>query len=565
MPVDLAEDSLELTIELLEAGRPTATSHPFPSLKRSERQEQRTFRTVVLENAYLRATIAPELGGRILRLEDKRAKLDAIPFDPVLALVEGGLRGATSPAGIQVATGFEHRLNSMGSVSYMPDFTEGEDEPSALWWGEVCGDGLSLNVRYSMPTDQAYIEIEVRAFNRSLRPTPYNGGLAISGDWIKTEAGWLLGSGLFIESDSIGFGETSGVYRFNRTRFLAPRQLDAWKARIYPYAGVENLRAANSQLAVGWDRKLLTLSASEEILNAKVVVLTDKDATLEVPVDLRPEHFAEIPLDSLADQVVELVVLDARKNELIRANQLGTPLKQQREAQDSAPLELDRADLQQATFEVEHRHLAHLLIGYRQIGEKEYVRAAQAFEQSLLFNAEDHLTWWMKSLAERLAGGEEDERPEILNAHFLAPLEPALRAESYLASPSQVKEKAAVLSPLEPFPEHFIEVVCLLLEAGLLEETAKWIDEALRHADLPMLRYLLAYAYLKGSRMEVQAAEQLQMAVSPGAQPPYPWRDMEREALQFLAKKFPADGSLSRMLAMSNVRSVRLKQNANHG
>ena len=552
MPVDLAEDSLELTIELLEAGRPTPTSHPFPSLARSGKQDQRTFRTVVLENAYLRATIIPELGGRILRLEDKRAKADAIPYDPTLTLADGGLRGVTSPSGIQVATGFEHRLNSMGLVPFTPDFTEGEDEPSALWWGEVCGDGLSLNVRYSMPADQACLEVEVRAFNRRLHPTPYNGGLAVSGNWIKTETGWLLGSGLFVESDSLGFGETNGLYRFNRTRFLSPRQLDAWKARIYPYAGVENLRAANSRIAVGWDRKLLTLSASEEAVNAKVVVLTDKGASLEVPVDLRPEHFAEIPLDSLSDEVVELVVLDSRKNELIRAAQLGKPYRELRGGQDSAPAELDRSNLEGAAFEVGHRHLAHLSIGYRHFGEKEYARAAQAFEQSLLFNAEDHLTWWMKGLAERLAGGDEDECPEILNAHFLAPLEPALRAESYLASPSQVKEKAAVLSPLEAHPEHFVEVACLLLEAGLLEETAKWIDEALRHMEMPMLRYLLAYAYLKGSRMDVQAAEQIQMAVSPEPQPPYPWREIEREALTFLAERFPADGSLARMLSTAS-------------
>ena len=67
-----------------------------------------------------------------------------------------------------------------------------------------------------------------------------------------------------------------------------------------------------------------------------------------------------------------------------------------------------------------------------------------------------------------------------------------------------------------------------------------------------MLRYLLAYAYLKGSRMDVQAAEQIQMAVSPDPQPPYPWRTVEREALRYLAEKFPADGSLARMLEMAS-------------
>ncbi len=550
MPVDLSEDSLDLMIELLEAGRPSPSSHPYPALARTGRLDRRTFRTVTLENAYLRATIVPELGGRILRLEDKRANLDAIPFDLTLPLEEGGLRGVASPAGIQVATDFDHRLNSMGLVSYSPDFGGEEEEPSALWWGEVCGDGLSLNVRYSMPADAAYLEIEVRAFNRRLRPNPYNGGLAVAGEWIRGEGGWLLTSGIFIESESLAFAEPSGLYRFDRFRHLAPRQLDTWRARIYPYTGVQSLRNANARLAVGWNSERLGLGSSESLGGAKAVVLTTTGATLEVPVDLHAEHTTEIPLDSLTDEIAELVILDARKAEWIRAGNLGEPVSIPRSEADAAPAELDRDRLEEATFEVSNRHLAHLLIGYRHLARKEYVEAGQAFEQSLLFNAEDHLAWWMKGVADRLAGVDEEERPEILNAHFLAPLEPALRAESYLASPSQVKEKSAVLNPLEDTPESFVEVAALLLEAGLLEESAKWIDEALRHADLPMLHYLLAYAYLKGSRMDVQAAEQVQAAVAPEPQPPYPWREMEVEALALLAERFPADGSLGRMRAL---------------
>lgn len=553
MPVDLAEDSLDLMIELLEAGQPSSSSHPFPALSRSGRLDRRTFRTVILENSYLRATIVPELGGRILRFEDKRAKLDAVPFDSTLALEAGGLRGVFSPAGIQITTGFQHRLNSMGLVSYTPDFTEGEDEPSALWWGEVCGDGLSLNVRYSMPADSAYLEIEVRAFNRTLASLPYNGGLAVTGDWIQTDAGWLLASGLFVESENLGFGEKDGLYRFNRTRQIAPRQLDSWKARIYSHIGAANLRGANSVVAAGWDRSMMTLSSSSPVPGGKVVVLTDKGATLEVPVDLQPEHLAEFPLESVPDAVVELVVLDSRKNELLRASELEKPAFQVRGEPETPSLSLDREQLEDATFDIGRRHLAHLLLGYRHFAAKEFGLAAHAFEQSLLFNAEDHLTWWMKAMAERLAGNKDDERPEILNAHFLAPVEPALRAESYLASPSQVQEKSPILNPLEDLPETFVEIACLLIEANLLEEACTWIDEALRHTELPMLRYLLASIYLKGVRLDVQAAEQVQLAVAPNPQPPYPWRQVEREALEALTQRFPADSSLARMLQTATI------------
>src|SRR5262249_54552632 len=136
----------------------------------------------------------------------------------------------------------------------------------------------------------------------------------------------------------------------------------------------------------------------------------------------------------------------------------------------------------------------------------------------------------------------------LLNAHFLAPLEPALRAESYLANPSQTKEPSAVLRPLGGSPDSFVEVACLLLEANLDKEAATWIDEALRHVDLPMLRYLLAYAHVRGSRMEAQAGEQVALAVRQGKKPPYPWRPLELSALRLLVERFPDDAVLKSYL-----------------
>lgn len=212
---------------------------------------------------------------------------------------------------------------------------------------------------------------------------------------------------------------------------------------------------------------------------------------------------------------------------------------------------MDEQALHAATFDVKSRHWAHLCLGYRKLSESDPIGAARHFEQSLLFNAEDHLAWLFKAICDRLAGHVDDERPELLNAHFLAPLEPGLRAESYLAAPSQVKDKSPLLNAFEETPEAFVEVACLLLEAELWEESAKWLDEALRHADLAMLRYLLAYAYLQGSRMEVQAAEQLQVASRLDFAPPFPWRPIEKRALETLASRFPDDPKLKSMLQMS--------------
>jgi tetratricopeptide (TPR) repeat protein len=561
MPVDVAEDSLELMIELLEAGAPTPTSYPYPSLKRTGRLDRRTFRSIILENPYLRATIVPELGGRILRLEDKRSQTDVWPFNPTLTLVDGGLRGADCLAGLQVLTGFDARLNSMGAVSNSPDFTDEESDPAGIWWGELCGDGISVNCRYSLPAEEAFLEVEVRAFNRNLTPVAYNGGLSFGlkdGSWRAMGQNWLWSdatSELLVASSDflLDFAERNAVHRFDHLRYLAPRQLDAWSVRIYPSSIGRTLRNANSSVAVGWDLEELAIQATTSASGSKIVIRTQDDATMELPTDLFPEHRTSISLESLGGEIAELVILDSTRTELVRASQLPETSDLTRSADESSAgnycSDADNGEtLSRSAFDIRQRHLAHLLLAYRHLAAKNYALAASSIEQSLLFNAEDHLAWWLKAIAERLAGGEGEERPELLNAHFLAPLEPALRAESYLSSPSQSKEKAAVLTPLAEIPEAFVEVACLLLEANLLEEAAKWLDEAIRHEDLPMLRYLLAYAYLKGSRMDVQAAEQVQMAVRPEATPPYPWRTIEIRALNELAQRFPADSSLKRFI-----------------
>ena len=100
-----------------------------------------------------------------------------------------------------------------------------------------------------------------------------------------------------------------------------------------------------------------------------------------------------------------------------------------------------------------------------------------------MYNADDPLLWWGKAVALRLAG--EDNEQELLNAHFLAPLEPALRAESFLSQPINPDgAPSPLLASLAENPEEFIEVACLLIDCGLFDQASRWIDEALRHRDL---------------------------------------------------------------------------------
>src|SRR5207237_1444363 len=131
------------------------------------------------------------------------------------------------------------------------------------------------------------------------------------------------------------------------------------------------------------------------------------------------------------------------------------------------PIRLEHSDwqaktdeeLEDAAFDVATRHIAHALLGTRAVGSGDFAEADQRLEQALLYNAEDHLAWWMKAMAKRLSGEAAEEVPELLNAHYLAPLEPALRAESFLAQPvSMDREPNPLLKPLAEYPESFVEV-----------------------------------------------------------------------------------------------------------
>ncbi|HJP82813.1 MAG TPA: DUF5107 domain-containing protein [Fimbriimonadaceae bacterium] len=560
MSVDLAEDSLDLMIELLEVGNPSQSSYPYPTLRRTNRLERRSFRVFTVSNPYLEATVVPDLGGRILRLRKPNSGEDLIPFEPTLQLIHGGLRGIQCPAGIQVRTGFEDRLNSMGTVSAMPDFRQ-EGEPDAIWWGELCGSGLSLNVRISLPEDRAALTVETRVFNRTLEPVPYNGGIAIGGSQIfgKSAGGWIFncGSEMFIRpvDGLLDYADAESAHRFDRVRWLAPHQLDSWIVEIFPSRIGDTLRGADRTYAVGWDDQVLRVQSRKPIHQAKVVIQVNQQGPMELVADLGPDQVSEFSLEDLP-MVEQVALKDSDGITLVVGNAIkAVELSSNPPEPKSDSMHLRKAsltDLQRLEFEPGNRAIAHFMRGAQLNRRGDFAGAALQFEQSLLFNAEDHLAWWLKAVCERLSGRQDEESQEILNAHFIAPMEPVLRAESYLSSPSQIREKTAVVTPLSEFPESLVDIACLLIEFGLLEEASKWIDEALRHADLSILRYLLAYALLQGSRMDVQAAEQVMRARTPDASPPFPFRPIELEALSYLQEKFPDDQAISRLLDLAN-------------
>lgn len=524
----ISEESLELEIGLCEALPPSSGSYPYPALVPLDRIERRVFPTVVLENDFLRATFAPSLGGRLLGLFDKRSGAEAWPRGP-LRPQRGGPRGATLSAGMELHLDGEPRLTAMGPVA----FAAQEDESGAaiVWFAEaVTGTGLSWHWRIELPSDHAALRMEARILNRTYAGVPYQGGVLIPGKgWTAgpgfcASPGWVLATGSW--PWRVGeIGDQIGVSRFDAPRELAPRQVDTWRSTLIPSDLPASAASEDAVLAV---EGLRVRIQAVRALPAKILLQCGGNV-LEASAELSPEAVWE----GEAPERPEGVVVMASGDEILRW-------------EPARPTPPD--PIWAETFDAGRRPAAYTQLADRAIRQAAWSVAAEYLDQSLLANGDDPLGWWLEGVVLRHAGNTEEDA--LLNAHYLAPLEPALRAESFLAQPVvEGRDPSPLLSSLTP--QDFVEVACLLLDRGLRDDGVRWLDEALRHEDAPMLRYLLAHAYLSSGKMAVEAAAMVAQASSLSIQPPYPWREFERRVLAELVAAFPADSRLAEYAALA--------------
>ena len=545
MPAQVYEDFLETEFSILEAvplrpGDPEEfrRSYPYPRLKLTDRKQPMRFGTVVLENDYLKATIVPSLGGRITSLYDKRTQTEILPQD--FGIAEGEPRGAELNQGIALDIGLGERLTKLGPVDFQIEDSD-EDGPARVWLAELqSGTGLSWHARILLPPDRAELQIMLRLLNRTRNRQDVSRSVAVPPAFRAKQGIY------FSEQTKTGFAVESAGFGLSP---MGPRQLDTIEVRLTPITGMDNVSASGDGLSANLSDTTLEVQAARPFLGVSVL-LNAPNGTLEAKADLYPEKVERFDLPPGVDAVV---IRDKEGGELLRYVS-GQPQAEEptRTAQEEFALaeEGDASALVSALADIGTRSAAYNMTGTLRMRQGSYSEAAELFETSLLYNAEDHLTWWAKAVAHRLEGGEE-ERPELLNAHYLAPLEPLLRAESTLGQQNLSGEPNPLLKPLADNPEALDEVGFQLLDLGLYAELSKWVEEALKHREIPMLRYLLAFALLKGSRMQVEAAQQVAQASKAPINPPYPWRPAEMKVLRYLAEAFPSDARISEMVKLS--------------
>lgn len=180
----------------------------------------------------------------------------------------------------------------------------------------------------------------------------------------------------------------------------------------------------------------------------------------------------------------------------------------------------------------------------------DYRSALADVDSALSTLGDDPLTWWNRAALARHLGEENDT--ELTTAHALSPLEPVLRAEAFLAVPQSMgSEPTTVLKPLVDEPQDLLEAIHVLTSSGFIADAARVIDDALRHREIPLLRYLYAWNLYKSTRMQVEAAGLVAQAGKAPLEPPFAGRSSEMEAAKGLAEAFPKDGRLAEFLKRS--------------
>ncbi|MBX3119844.1 MAG: DUF5107 domain-containing protein [Fimbriimonadaceae bacterium] len=594
MATEIFEDAIELEAGTLEAIYPTPENlglcYPYPQLRVAGRTAGMSFRTLTLENPYLRVTVVPDLGGRILSFFDKRTETEILPQPKPLSAASGGPRGAELTAGILVDIGTAGRMNAMGPVEYqIRDQVEEDESPYLILHELVAGLGVSWHATLTLPPDRAELHLSVKVQNRQLLPVHCKQGLLA---WLSESSQALSqanSSVVFSPDLNCGLGlhyadaffesveAIEGRLRLNRSaehELLLPRQSDTWTVVLQPVSKLSSLEAWSSEAAICLNEGKLSVQSVAPRAGAKLLVGTEAGESFEAAVDLYPEKSTTLDIASMP-LLAAIAIRDSDKNDLLVAdlssppNQLSAkplglaspsaalnafakPDPGSREAlvlagitdknPESTILGLNIPGLQS---------VCRLSLALEALRQKRHEEALVWLEDAISYNAEDHLIWWLKATVKRIHGLEEEEDQDLPTAHFLAPLEPALRAESFLRQPqTHGKEPNPIIKPLANHPEAMIEVACLLLEAGLDEEAMRWMDEARRHRDEPMLRYLQAWSLLSKTRMAVEAADLVLGASGKPLEPPYPWRPIEKTAIRELSARFSDDPRLSQLHRM---------------
>ncbi len=149
--------------------------YPYPMFDNLSREKgERTYRTVVLENDYLRITFLPELGGKIHEVIDKTTGKPMFYVNSVIKPGLIGMCGAWVSGGVEWNTGPQgHTVSAMQPVDVVI-LPEARDGSRTVAIGETERIyGTKWTVLVTLRPGRAFIEERIRIYNPTDTVRPY--------------------------------------------------------------------------------------------------------------------------------------------------------------------------------------------------------------------------------------------------------------------------------------------------------------------------------------------------------------------------------------------------------
>lgn len=149
--------------------------YPYPMMDFLDRQKtNRTYRTVLLENEYLRLTFIPELGGRIHQVVDKTTGADMFYVNQVIKPGLIGQCGAWISGGVEWNTGPQgHTVSCLQPVAVVPLPPERDGSRSIAIGETERIFGTRWTVTVTLRPGRSFIEERIRIYNPTEIVRPY--------------------------------------------------------------------------------------------------------------------------------------------------------------------------------------------------------------------------------------------------------------------------------------------------------------------------------------------------------------------------------------------------------
>jgi tetratricopeptide (TPR) repeat protein len=141
--------------------------YPYPFLDLlTDTKQDKSYRAVYLENAYLKLCVLPELGGRLFSAQDKTNGYDFIYRQHVIKPALIGMLGAWISGGVEWNVPHHHRATTFMPVDHV--IVNSPDGSATVWVGET---ELRHRTRWlvglTLRPDSSAIEVTVKVINRT--------------------------------------------------------------------------------------------------------------------------------------------------------------------------------------------------------------------------------------------------------------------------------------------------------------------------------------------------------------------------------------------------------------